>query len=169
NIRALSPLYQAAITYNWSSLRERLTISNRAKEASTPLLPLLPVNPARSRACCALSVVKTPNTVGLLDAIFNSVIPWFTASQTYWKCGVSPRITEPNAITPSVCSSNFPTVKGNSYEHGQCATIICSSSIPLALSTSRAPSKSGSVINEFHADTAIPTLQSTCSVWPSIF
>ena len=48
--------------------------------ASSPLLPYFP--PARSSACCMVSVVNTPKMKGIPNKVFRCVIPCVTPWQT---------------------------------------------------------------------------------------
>ena len=53
------------------------------------------------RACSRVSQVSTPLPTGVRSSSATRVSPAVTASQTYSKCGVPPRITTPSATTAS--------------------------------------------------------------------
>ena len=55
--------------------------------------------PARSRACCRVSVVSTPKITGTPVARLTAATPLLTSATTTSKWGVSPRITAPRVIT----------------------------------------------------------------------
>src|SRR6185437_15360687 len=77
----------------------RLAISSAAAMASPPLLPA-PVA-ARSSACSTVSTVRTPKMMGTRVSRLASCSPRAHSPETYSKCGVSPRMTQPNATIAS--------------------------------------------------------------------
>ena len=76
-----------------------MAISTAAIAASQPLLAL--PGTARSRACSAEFVVRTPKLIGTPVAAEADMMPWATASEMYSKWGVSPRMRHPRQTTAS--------------------------------------------------------------------
>src|SRR5262245_24189124 len=99
-----------------------------------------------------------------------SPIPRVTASDTYSKCGVSPRITAPKHTS----ASYFPLAairsasRGISNAPGTRITVTSLSSPPWLFSPSNAPFSSFSVIKLLNRLTIIPILIPRASSLPSI-
>jgi hypothetical protein len=121
-------------------------------------------------ACSTLLVVKTPKPMGIRYFEMAFPIPRVTASDTYSKCGVSPRITAPKQIS----ASYFPLAairsasKGISNAPGTRMTVISSSSPPRLFNPSNAPSSNFSVMKLLNRLTIIPILIPRASSLPSI-
>src|SRR3954471_2526039 len=113
--------------------------------ASQPLSSAEPGRPARSRACSSVSQVRTPLPTGLPASSATRVSPAVTASQTYSKCGVPPRITTPSATTASSRSLSACATTGSSTAPGTRTTVGCS--IPDARAAASARSTRESVIS----------------------
>lgn len=121
-------------------------------------------------ACSTLLVVKTPKPMGIRYFEMVSPIPRVTASDTYSKCGVSPRITAPKQTS----ASYFPlpairsASKGISNAPGTRITVISSSSPPWLFNPSKAPSNNFSVMKLLKRLTIIPIFIPRASSLPSI-
>ena len=76
-------------------------MSSAATAASHPLSSLLSGSPHRSRASWIVLHVSTPLPIGVPASSATRASPVVTASQTYPKCGVPPRITVPRHTTAS--------------------------------------------------------------------
>src|SRR5262249_35687194 len=82
--------------------------------ASQPLSSWLSSSPHRSRACSRVSQVSTPLPTGVLASRATLVSPAVTASQTYSKCGVPPRITAPRQAAASYAVASSAATTGSS-------------------------------------------------------
>ena len=95
-------------------VRARVDETARPSRCRPPPLPTLycPAGPARSAACDSVSVVSTPNAIGMPVSPAASMIPCATADEMYSKCGVAPRMTQPRqtiGIEPAgLCSASAP-------------------------------------------------------------
>src|SRR5215831_7858998 len=96
------------------SERSTSAVSRAATTASQPLSSWLPSSPHRSRACSRVSQVSTPLPTGVLASRATLVSPAVTASQTYSKCGVPPRITAPRQATASCAAASSAATTGSS-------------------------------------------------------
>src|SRR4030095_14299653 len=154
-------------TYS-ESRRITFIISTAVRPPSQPLFASL--EPERSIACSTLLVVKTPKPMGIRYFEMASPIPRVTASDTYSKCGVSPRITAPKQTR----ASYFPLAairsasKGISNAPGTRITVTSFSSPPWLFSPSKAPSRNFSVMKLLNRLTIIPILIPRASSLPSI-
>src|SRR5690606_21510506 len=81
--------------------RNTFAVVNAAIVASRPLSSTDSGSPALASACSSVSQVSTPLPTGVLSSSATRVSPAVTASHTYSKWGVPPRITTPNATTAS--------------------------------------------------------------------
>src|SRR3954471_20893192 len=113
-------------------------VASAAIVASQPLSSAEPGSPARSRACSSVSQVRTPLPTGLPASSAPRVSPAVTASQTYSKCGVPPRITTPSATTASCRSVSAWATTGSSTAPGARTTVGCGTPLTFAASTARA-------------------------------
>src|SRR4051795_7548384 len=129
--------------------------------ASQPLSSAEPGSPARSRACSSVSQVRTPLPTGLPASSATRVSPAVTASQTYSKCGVPPRITTPSATTASCRSASACATTGSSTAPGTRTTV--GPSIPLSAAAATARSSSASVISACQVVATMPRLSPAAS------
>src|SRR5262249_27669259 len=102
-------------------------------------------SPARARACSSVLVVNTPLATGVDASSATRVSPWVTESQTYSKCGVSPRITTPRAMTASWLLASCCATTGSSIAPSTRTTV--GSSMPDSAAALRAPASSASQIS----------------------
>src|SRR3954469_4281907 len=130
------------------SPRSTRAVCSAAMVASQPLSSAEPGSPARSRACISSSVVRTPLPTGLPASRATRVSPEVTASQTYSKCGVPPRITTPSATTASCRSHSAWTTTGSSTAPGTRTTV--GSATPHSLAAATARSSRASVSSACH-------------------
>src|SRR5579883_418370 len=89
-----------AVHFSPNDLRAS-AVATALRAASRPLSSADPGSPARSRACCSVSQVRTPNPTGMPDSTATRVSPSVAAAQTYSKWGVPPRMTTPSATIAS--------------------------------------------------------------------
>src|SRR3954447_15064096 len=120
------------------SSRRTRAVCRAATVASQPLSSTEPGSPARSRACCSVSVVSTPLPTGLPASRATRGSPAVTASQTYSKCGVPPRTTTPSATTASCRSVSAWATTGSSTAPGTRTTVGAGTPLAFAASTARA-------------------------------
>src|SRR4051794_32176917 len=137
------------------SPRSTRAVCSAAMVASQPLSSAEPGSPARSRACCSSFVVRTPLPTGLPASSATRVSPAVTASQTYSKCGVPPRMTTPRATTASCRSASACATTGSSTAPGTRTT--AGSSTPEARAAARDRSSSASVISACHVVATMPS------------
>src|SRR3954452_11074229 len=143
------------------SSRSTSAVCSAATVASQPLSSTEPGSPARSRACCSVSVVSTPLPTGLAASRATRVSPAVTASQTYSKCGVPPRITTPRATTASCPSVSAWATTGSSTAPGARTTV--GSAIPHSAAAATARASSASVISACQVVAAMPRLSPAAS------
>src|SRR4051812_31532970 len=137
------------------SPRSTRAVCSAAMVASQPLSSAEPGSPARSRACISSLVVRTPLPTGLPASSATRVSPAVTASQTYSKCGVPPRITTPSATTASSRSLSACATTGSSTAPGTRTTVGCS--IPDARAAASARSTRESVISACQVVATMPS------------
>src|SRR3954453_5635609 len=143
------------------SSRRTRAVCRAATVASQPLSSTEPGSPARSRACCSVSVVSTPLPTGFGASRATRVSPAVTASQTYSKCGVPPRTTTPSATTASCRSHSAWATTGSSTAPGTRTTVAPST--PLATAAASARSSSASVSSACQVVATTPRLSPPAS------
>src|SRR5918998_511072 len=112
-------------------------VARAATVASQPLSSAEPGSPARSRACSSVSQVRTPFPTGFPASSATRVRPAVTASQTYSKCGVPPRMTTPSATTASCRSVSAWATTGSSTAPGTRTTVGSGTPLATAAATAR--------------------------------
>ena len=143
------------------SPRRVSAVASAAMVASQPLSSAEPGSPARSRACSSVSQVRTPLPTGLPASRATRVSPAVTASQTYSKCGVPPRMTTPSATTASCRSASAWATTGSSTAPGARTTV--GSATPLARAASTARASSWSVISACQVVATMPSVSPAAS------
>src|SRR3954449_648479 len=136
-------------------------VASAAIVASQPLSSAEPGSPARSRACSSVSQVRTPLPTGLPASSATRVSPAVTASHTYSKCGVPPRMTTPRATTASWRSASACATTGSSTAPGARTTV--GSGMPLSRAASTARASSWSVISACQVVATIPSVSPAAS------
>src|SRR3954468_7874120 len=142
-------------------LRRVRAVARAATAASQPLSSTEPGSPARSRACSSVSQVRTLLPTGLPASRATRVRPAVTASQTYSKCGVPPRMTTPSATTASCRSVSAWATTGSSTAPGTRTTV--GSGTPLATAAATARSSSAPVISACQVVAATPSVSPAAS------
>src|SRR3954447_5483898 len=143
------------------SSRSTSAVCSDAAVASQPLSSAESARPARSRACCSPSVVRTPLPTGLPASSATRVRPAVTESQTYSKCGVPPRTTTPSATTASWVAARACATTGSSMAPGTRTTV--GEATPEASAQAIARLSSDSVISLCHVVATIPRLSPAAS------
>src|SRR3954467_254674 len=143
------------------SSRRVSAVASAAIVASQPLSSGEPGSPARSRACSSVSQVRTPLPTGLPASRATLVRPAVTASHTYSKCGVPPRMTTPRATTASCRSASAWATTGSSTAPGARTTV--GSAMPLAFAASTARASSASVISACQVVATMPRVRAEAS------
>ena len=97
-----------------------------ARQASAPLSSPRPGRRRGPAPARRVSQVSTPLPTGVPSSSATRVSPAVTASQTYSKCGVPPRITTPSATTASWPRASSWQTTGSSTVPGTRTTVGCS-------------------------------------------
>src|SRR6185437_14620249 len=142
-------------------------ISSAAAMDSAPLLS--PVVAARSRACSTVLTVRTPKMTGTPVSRLASCSPRAHSPETYSKCGVSPRMTQPRATTASYRpdSASLRAATGSSNAPGTRAMSRSSAGPPRSSQAAVAPLRRLATMKSLNLAATMATLRPRATISPS--